>query len=382
MSKVRPALEPSSASRGFDAAERLNRAEQTVLVIAVGGAVLSTVIGSSLEGRLFAPLTLLDLALTATFAVFLFSPPLAVTLFAVAMVPAFLSGWDGPAFTALALAAGVVVRTGSTRLIFVFAGLLLLSAAKIVILQPSEPVVIGVGLLVAVVSGLAGFLLRSARGREQRLNTAVQEHASAMAQARREERLLIADELHDVIAHDLTVIAMQARVMERQNDPAMRAQTQREIGDAARRALRDIRRLIVPGVGETSAERIDDLEVTLADMTTTLRNAGYSPEVTAELDEPMPRLVDAALSRVLRESTTNVMKHGRVGPVRIRVGADEQTAWLQVANAHGSSRGRDRLPSGGFGSTRLAERMGVLGGEFSQLVEGDQWVVRATLPMT
>jgi signal transduction histidine kinase len=382
MSKMRSVLAPQSTSRGFDAAAPLNTAERLVLLVGAAAAMIASVLGVSLSGQPFSYLLVLDLAITATFAVFLVSPPVAVVLLAVAMVVAFLSGYDGPAFAALSVATAVVVRTGSTRLIVGFMGLLLLAAAAIAIVRPSRPVEVGVGLLVAVVAGAGGFLLRSARGREQRLAAAAQEQAAVMDQIRRDERLLIADELHDVLAHDLTVIAMQTRVMERQHDPELLAQTQREIGDAARRALRDIRRLIAPGHVEAQPERIDDLEATLAEMETTLRAAGYVPEVIADLSQPLPRLVDAALARVLRESTTNIIKHGQVGPVRIQVGADAQSAHLRVSNDYSIPRVRTGLPSGGFGSTRLAERVGVLGGEFIQATEGDEWVVRATLPLT
>ena len=381
MSKMRSVLVPQSTSRGFDEAAPLNTAERVVLLVGVSAAIITTVLSVALSGEPFSFLVILDVAITALFAVFLVSPTLAVALFAVAMVVAFLSGYDGPAFAALSVATAVVVRMCSTRVIVGFTGLLLLAAAAIAIVRPSKPVEVGVGLLVAVIAGAGGFLLRSARGREQRLAVAAQEQAAVMDQVRRDERLLIADELHDVIAHDLTVIAMQTRVMERQRDPELLAQTQREIGDAARRALRDIRRLIAPGHGEAQPERIDDLETTLAEMETTLRAAGYAPEVIADLSQPLPRLVDAALARVLRESTTNIIKHGRVGPVSIHVGADAQSARLRVSNDYSVPRVRSGLPSGGFGSTRLAERVDVLGGEFIQVTEGDAWVVRATLPL-
>lgn len=381
MSKMRSVLVPQSTSRGFDAAAPLNTAERVVLLVGVAAAIIATVLSVALSGEPFSFLVILDVAITAIFAVFLISPPLAVALLAVAMVVAFVSGYDGPAFAALSVATAVVVRTCSTRVIVVFTGLLLLAAAAIAIVRPSKPVEVGVGLLVAVIAGAGGFLLRSARGREQRLAAAAQEQAAAMDRVRRDERLLIADELHDVIAHDLTVIAMQTRVMERQRDPEMLAQTQREIGDAARRALRDIRRLIAPGHGEAQPERIDDLETTLAEMETTLRAAGYAPDVAVDLSQPFPRLVDAALARILRESTTNIIKHGQLGPVSIRVGADAQTVCLRVSNEYSVQRVRTGLPSGGFGSTRLAERVDVLGGEFVQTTEGDAWVVRATLPL-
>lgn len=382
MSTRWPVVASSSASRGFDAAVPLSRAERIVLIIALTGALLTTVIGTVFGDEPFSFLIVLDLAATGAFALFLLSPPGAVTALAALMVPALLLDWSGPAFAALAIATGLVTRTGSTRLVIVFTGLLLLTAAAIVIRQPEEPVFIGVGLLVAAVAGAAGILLRSARGRVQRLDAALREQASVMAQIRRDERLLIADELHDVIAHDLTAIAMQARLLDREDDPAQRAQTQREIGDAARRALRDIRRLITPGQGETPPERVDDFELTLSEMATTLRTAGYSPEVTTDLAQPIPRLVDGTLARVLRESTTNIMKHGRVGAVRIRVGVDADAAWVQVSNPHRVRRSHDPLPSGGFGSARLAERVGLLGGEFTQSIEGDEWVVRAALPLT
>ncbi|CAH0245571.1 Sensor histidine kinase DesK [Microbacterium oxydans] len=381
MSRLRSVIATPSTSRGIVAAAPLNRAEQVVLLVVVSVALLFTLLSTALGGEPFTFAILLDLAITASFAVFLVSPPVAVLLFAAAMVVAFFSGWDGPAFSALSVATAVVVRTGSVRVIVSFGGLLLLTAAAIAIVQPSEPVVVGVGLLISVIAGAAGFLLRSARGREQRLAEAAREQAAVMDQIRRDERLLIADELHDVIAHDLTVIAMQTRVMERQRDPELLAQTQQEIGDAARRALHDIRRLIAPGHGEAQPERIDDFEATLAQMEATLRAAGYAPEVTADLSQPLPRLVDATLARVLRESTTNIIKHGRVGPVGIHVGADAQTARLQVSNDYSVPRVRTGVPSGGFGSTRLAERVDVLGGEFVQATEGDAWVVRATLPL-
>lgn len=381
MSKMRSVLVPQSTSRGFDAAAPLNTAERIVLLVVVAAAIIATVLSVALGGEPISSLVILDVAITAIFAVFLISPPLAVALLALAMVVAFLSGYDGPAFAALSVATAVVVRMCSMRVIVGFTGMLLVAAAAIAIVRPSKPVEVGVGLLVAVIAGAGGFLLRSARGREQRLAAAAEEQAAVMDQVRRDERLLIADELHDVIAHDLTVIAMQTRVMERQRDPELLAQTQREIGDAARRALRDIRRLIAPGHGEAQPERIDDFETTLAEMETTLRAAGYAPDVTADLSQPLPRLVDAALARVLRESTTNIIKHGRVGPVRIQVGADAQSARLRVSNDYSVPRVRTGLPSGGFGSTRLAERVDVLGGEFIQATEGDAWVVRATLPL-
>ncbi|MFJ6430532.1 sensor histidine kinase [Microbacterium maritypicum] len=380
MSNVRTIFQTSGASHAFEAPAPMNTAERVVLLVVVGGA-MGTILLTAALGNSFTLAGLLDLGVTGLFAVFLVSPPIAVAMFAAAMVLAFLTGWDGSAFTALAVATGVVVRTGSARVIIVFAGLLLLSAAKIVMLRPSEPVLIEIGLLIAVVSGAAGLLMRSARGREQRLAATAREQASVMAELRRDERLLIADELHDVIAHDLTAIAMQARVVERQDDPALRAEIHREIGDAARRALRDVRRLIEPGHAEVSTGRIDDFETTLTDMVATLRTAGYSPAVSSNLSQPVPRMMDSALARVLRESTTNVLKHGRKGPVRIHVEADAQTISLQVRNRRGVTGLRNRLPSGGFGTTRLAERVGLLGGEFTQTIEGDEWVVRAALPL-
>lgn len=382
MSTLRPVVASPRTARGVDAPVPLSRAERIVLMVAIAGAFLTTVLGAAFGDEPFSFLILLDLAVTATFALFLISPPSAVATLAAIMVPALLLDWSGPGFAALAVATGLVTRTGSTRLMVAFTGLLLLTAAAIVLRQPEEPVYVGIGLLIAAIAGAAGILLRSARGREQRLDAALREQASVMAQLRRDERLLIADELHDVIAHDLTAIAMQARLMEREDDPAQRAQTQREIGDAARRALGDIRRLITPVPGEAPTERIDDFDTTLAEMAATLRTAGYTPEVTTDLAQPIPRLVDGTLARVLRESTTNIMKHGRPGPVRIRVGVDAEEARVQVSNARPAHRSRERLPSGGFGSVRLAERVGLLGGEFTQGIEGDEWVVRAALPLT
>lgn len=354
-----------------------------VLLAGVVGMLILSVVLATIEGEFLSLHLLLDLGLTAIFAVFLFSPAVAVALLTAMVVIAVLLGWLFPAFTALIVATGVVARSASAWVMVAFVGVLLSVAAVAVLQRPEQAAVtIGMSLLVSVVVGAVGVLLRVISGREHRLHAKLREQAAIIKQIHEDERLAIADELHDVIAHDLTAIAMQARMLDHETDTRVRAQTQREIGYSARRALRDIRRLIAPR--ETVApSRIDDIAAVVNAMSCTLTSAGFEVDVDFGCEaRSLPRLLDVTLSRVVRESVTNVLKHSTAGPVVIRARSDDSRVCVEIRNRRAIGEKRDDLPSGGYGTARLQERVGLLGGEFSAAPVGDEWVVRASLPLT
>ncbi|WP_300264918.1 histidine kinase [Microbacterium sp.] len=381
MSHIRSAIVRFGEILRLDSAPPLNRAEgvTSVLtlfaVLVVGGVMISSDPDVTLTQAVF------DRLLTVLFLTFFFSPTLAIALFAVAMAASFPLDVSGEAFSALAIATGAVTRLGSPLLMMMFSALLMVSAAGVTLNQSSaDPPMVALGLLIAAAAGSFGLILRTVRSREHMFSIHLETQAAAFRDARREERLMLADELHDVIAHDLTAIAMQARVMDHETDPVLRAQTQQEIGDSARRALHDLRRLIAREEMEQPSTRADGLQDTVESTALALRTAGHRVQTDICFEHPLPRLIDVTLSRVLRESTTNVMKHSDPGCVSIRVVADSEAISLEIRNTLGRPISRD-IPSGGYGMVRLNERVTLMGGQFSSQAHEKEWVATATIPL-
>lgn len=326
-----------------------------------------------------------EVAVTALFAGFVFSAPLTIAAFGGAMVIAFLTGTSTEILLALAVASGLVIRTSANWLLAVFSAIFLLSVAAAVLTAPSSQMtMIVVFLLIATVSGAIGLLLRSMRSREGRLNDQLVHRARAEEEIRRSERRLIADELHDVVSHDLTLIVMQTELMAlEQQDRRAQVESEQTIRDAARKALRDLHRLV-------SAVKDDHivystpqlhLEPTLAQASSELKAAGYSLQSSVDIDvSQLPQIVNTTLAHVLRESVTNVLKHAGPGPVSIVISADSGYVALEVRNRLGRRRPSTPLPSSGYGRIRMAERMNLLGGELRSEQDGTSWVALARLP--
>lgn len=200
---------------------------------------------------------------------------------------------------------------------------------------------------------------------------------------RNEERVALARELHDTVAHHVSAIAVQAQaggvVASRQPEKA--AEVLAAIELEASRTLAEMRSMVrllreddaveyspQPGVGNLSA----------------LARHSATPIVEVSLDNALtqlPRPVDAAIYRLAQESLTNALRHAtnatRVdivvrrdgNEVRLRVSDDGQTA-------------RNQAPEPGFGLLGMAERVQLLGGSFTAgPAPGRGWVVEAVLPV-
>lgn len=361
----------------------LTRAEKIVLLALVGtGALASVAIVLLTNGDPVAGL--FQLGLTLAFALFAWSPLAAACVFASAVPLSYLAHSPQEALLACALAVGIVVRTGSRLLVASFAVVFLLAAAAAVL--PEDPAAGGnlaAALLTAAVAGAVGLIIRLTIDRERRLVEKLAISAIAEHDAARAERQRIADELHDVIGHDLTIIAMHVRVLERDRSDRTRALSQAAIGDAASKALADLRRVVAengdPAVPVGSGEA--GLAQAMAEAESELRAAGHDVVIDGDPDDDrITRLVGRTLARVLRESVTNVLKHGRGGAVRIHLGVHGGAADLQIRSAVGGSRRAD-LPSGGYGTVRMAERARRLGGSFHAGPDGADWLVAVRIPL-
>lgn len=208
-----------------------------------------------------------------------------------------------------------------------------------------------------------------------------------------EERLRIAREVHDTVAHAIAVINVQSGVTAHLLDrrPEGTREALRAIEQTSARALREMRSILGvlrddhddraphPGLGQ-----IDDLLATARDAGLDIEVEGAPPAAA------LPSAVDSAAYRLLQESITNVIRH--VGPTRVRVGLDSGADYLRlsVTNAGGPAGAGGTHPDravvapvgAGRGIVGMRERCELLGGELDAgPVAGGGFAVTARLPL-
>jgi signal transduction histidine kinase len=212
------------------------------------------------------------------------------------------------------------------------------------------------------------------RLRVQRALAAQTAHADS-ERARRavlEERTRIARELHDVVAHHLSLIAVQAETapyrLGQLPEPA-RAEFG-SLSEVAREALTEMRRLL--GVlrqdqqaGLAPQPQLADLPV----LVDTARRAGVNVELSVPYElVKVPPGVGVCAYRIVQESLSNASQHASGAAVRVLVDHDARAVQLRVANGPGAPAIRPRdAPEGdrGHGLTGMRERVALLGGSLS-----------------
>jgi signal transduction histidine kinase len=271
-----------------------------------------------------------------------------------------------------------------------FAGLVLCAGTILtvgIVIDPSD--VFFPTVFFGVVPWLVGRILRN----QTRLTRELAEKAERAQHAREEEerravvaeRSRVARELHDVLAHDLSVMVIQAaagrRVVER--DPGAAAEAARLIERTGREALAELRQLFGPvrrGHGEALAgsPTLDQVER----LVQRARDAGLPVELRVEGERrAVPPGVDLAAYRVVQEALTNTIKHaGKArATVRVRYGAGELAV---EASDNGRGAGGGMFESGGHGLVGMRERVGLYGGEFQVgRRRGGGFSVRARFPL-
>ncbi|GAA1866987.1 sensor histidine kinase [Paeniglutamicibacter psychrophenolicus] len=214
------------------------------------------------------------------------------------------------------------------------------------------------------------------------------------------ERKAIARDLHDIVAHDITVISMQAKAAGFSGDPAVAQAALKVIGNTSKEALQDLRVMLNVLRSDGSATRVDGSLVDSAGNAASSLEILIGVEVFAErlidLGHPtktmadprlagLPQSAQAALYRVLQESTTNIVKHAEPhAACRIEALVVGDRVWLEIANSlprHVMDQGFD-VGGHSSGIVGMSDRMAAFGGTLSaKRVRGD-WVVRAELPAT
>lgn len=219
--------------------------------------------------------------------------------------------------------------------------------------------------------GVAVRLTREARAREQ---------AEAVRQRVYDERLRIAQEVHDVVGHGLAAIKMQAdvalHVLAKQPEQAERALT--AISRTSTEALEEVRATL--GVVRQAADRTPPPGLArLDDLRQRMTDAGVRVHIdTAGTPRELPAAVELAGYRVVQESLTNVLRHGERKIADVRLGYDAGAIEITISNPATDVPGE----RSGYGISGMAERVTALGGEFSAGPTGDgRFEVRASIPI-
>ncbi|MCI1748784.1 MAG: histidine kinase [Acidipropionibacterium sp.] len=223
-----------------------------------------------------------------------------------------------------------------------------------------------------------------------RAETAEREQQIRALAARSEERNRIAREMHDSLAHQLTLVSMHAGALASRDDlsPEQTRQASGVIQEAAGRALNELRGIL------GSLRNAEDVDgrlsrpqptlADLADLMDEMRAAGARIELEDALRRPeaIPAPTGRNLYRILAECLTNAGKHAPGTVVRVALsGREGEGIRLRVANAvYRSQVGRRAVPGSGSGLIGVAERVESLAGRIDYGARDGEFVVEVRLP--
>jgi signal transduction histidine kinase len=214
---------------------------------------------------------------------------------------------------------------------------------------------------------------------EEKAERLEREHRTEARRAAAEEQARIARELHDVIAHALSVIVVQAGAADDvyEVDPRLTREPIRAIDTAARVALADLRRvlgLLEHDAGYAPQPGLGGLD----DLVTRVRATGL--QVALRVDgkpRRLPATVDLSAYRIVQEALTNTLKHAHAEHVHVRVRYGDELVLEVRDDGRGSANGT----GGGSGLIGMRERVALLGGtlEAGALAAGG-YRVAASIP--
>ncbi len=349
--------------------------------------LLDSIVRATNDGTTGVESAIVTTSITVSIALFAWRPPVATIVLSVAAIAAGITGVVDSVLLGAAIL-GLAAFTCSAALTVVYAISWTTWLIAIVLrpgsgVQPLGAVIIA---FLGVASLLIGLAIRNQYTKAQMLTTQLEATEREVAEQLRHERDLIADELHDIVAHEITIVALHAAVLERTDDTQTRSKSQTAIREAAVQALTDIRRVLgmVRGEEALSPERIpspDGIPGTLAAVTRELNDAGITVTSDVATDLRLPSTSLVALTRVMRESATNVLKHA-TGARNVHISLTVERGWAHLEFSDDSPPARTAgLPTSGYGIMRLQERFRVFGGSFSAEREPRGWVVSASLPL-
>ncbi|WP_369066681.1 sensor histidine kinase [Kocuria carniphila] len=251
--------------------------------------------------------------------------------------------------------------------------------------------IMGTPLVTGVLIGVAlRFFVIQHRENKARLRSIEAAHQ----QLREQERLELARDLHDVVAHELTLVTMQAAGSHRQNDPVVLHDTISTMENAARSGLQELRTLLhilreSPGAvsrnDNSSGLTTGSLESLVDSLSASLTAAGFSVTVnTVDGFEKLPTSVRGTAARILQEASTNIIKYAPAGSTcLLSLTTDANSVMIRTENelqqSYRSDDGEFPMTSG-YGLHGIQERVALLNGEVTYGPQDDRWVLDVRIP--
>ena len=254
-----------------------------------------------------------------------------------------------------------------------------------------DPGAVPQAVFLAAVPILLGVVVRVRRSGARQLEEQERRHSGERALL--EERQRIARELHDVVAHHMSVIAIQAEAApyKTADPPPELVESFGEIRASALAGLTELRRVLgVLRTGEAGTAPqpgMGDLE----DLLDSARSGGVSVTVTCSGDAvPLPEGVDLSAYRIVQEALSNAMRHAPGSSVVVQVAYQPDSLGLEIRNDAPAANGapvlvpsETRAAGGGHGLVGMRERATMLGGSLDAgPTEDGGFLVAAVLPVS
>jgi signal transduction histidine kinase len=299
--------------------------------------------------------------------------PFAISIFVVGLVAAFLLGnLRDPVQAGIGLA---LVIGGPATVVYKIPG----HTAAMLIFIPLE----------FTIAWVAGFALRErveqAEAAEVRAAQAERERDAAARIAVAEERVRIARELHDIVAHAVSVMVLQVGAVRHKLPETLAEDSDalRNVEQAGRTALAEMRGLLAAMRGDgdeaelTPQPGLDGLEELLEE----IGRAGLPVQLHVD-GEPvaLPRGIDLSAYRIVQEGLTNALKHARASNADVTVRYRSDELQVEVRDNGGGSSTSDGL---GHGLVGVRERVKIYGGQMSAgTANGRGFILSTRLPLS
>jgi len=243
---------------------------------------------------------------------------------------------------------------------------------------------LALGVVIGVAAWAAGMVVRSRTERAVALAREVDRRDAEHLAAAARERARIARELHDVVAHALSVMVVQAGAAESvvRQSPDRAEQALAAVQTTGRQAITEMTRIV-------GLLRDDGLELGLAplpglddldELVEQFRAAGLPVSLAQDVDGSVPTTVGLTGYRVVQEALTNAVKHGARSDVSVRVSRGSGRLAIDVVDA-GTPPARPGIGPGGHGLAGMRERVELVGGSLSAGREPAGFAIHATLPL-